>query len=44
VQQYNTTLRTIPQRWIAAIFYPDARPRETFSISEQSQQAPHVQF
>jgi LemA protein len=44
VQQYNTTLRTIPQRWIAAIFYPDARPRETFTISEQSQQAPHVQF
>ncbi len=44
VQQYNTTLRTIPQRWIAAIFYPDAKPRETFSISEQSQQAPHVQF
>jgi LemA protein len=44
VQQYNTTLRTIPQRWIAAIFYPDAKPRETFTISEQSQQAPHVQF
>jgi len=44
VQTYNTTLRTIPQRWIGAIFYPDARPRETFSISEQSQQAPHVQF
>ncbi len=44
VQQYNTTLRTIPSRWIAAIFYPDAKPRETFTISEQSQQAPHVQF
>ena len=44
VQTYNTTLRTIPQRWIAAIFYPDAKPRETFTISEQSQQAPHVQF
>jgi LemA protein len=24
VQVYNTTLRTIPSRWIAAIFYPDA--------------------
>ena len=44
VQRYNTTLRTIPSRWIAAIFYPDAKPRETFTISEQSQQAPHVQF
>ncbi len=44
VQQYNTTLRTIPSRWIAAIFYPDAKPRQTFTISEQEQQAPHVQF
>jgi len=44
VQVYNTTLRTIPSRWIAAIFYPDAKVRETFTISEQAQQAPHVQF
>ena len=41
VQHYNTTLRTIPSRWVAAIFYPDAKPRETFTISEQAQQAPH---
>ena len=44
VRTYNTTLRTIPSRWIAAIFYPDAKVRETFTISEQAQQAPHVQF
>ncbi|HUO88992.1 MAG TPA: LemA family protein [Rhizomicrobium sp.] len=44
VQRYNTTLRTIPSRWIAAIFYPDAKPRETFTISEKAQQAPTVQF
>ncbi|HTQ15309.1 MAG TPA: LemA family protein [Rhizomicrobium sp.] len=44
VQTYNTTLRTIPSRWIAAIFYPDAKPRQTFTISEQAQQAPKVQF
>ena len=44
VQQYNTTLRTIPQRWYAAIFYPDAKVKQTFSISEQEQQTPHVQF
>lgn len=44
VQTYNTTLRTIPSRWVAAIFYPDAKPRETFSISEKAQQAPSVQF
>jgi LemA protein len=44
VQTYNTTLRTIPSRWVAAIFYPDAKPKQTFTISEQAQQAPHVQF
>jgi LemA protein len=44
VQTYNTTLRTIPSRWVAAIFYPDAKVRQTFTISEQAQQAPKVQF
>jgi len=44
VQSYNTTLRTIPSRWIAAWFYPDAKVKETFTISEQAQQAPQVKF
>jgi LemA protein len=44
VQTYNTTLRTIPQRWIAAIFYPDAKPKQTFAATEPAQAAPHVQF
>ena len=44
VQAYNTTLRTIPSRWIAAIFYPDAKPRQTFAIAEKAQQAPEVKF
>jgi LemA protein len=44
VQVYNTTLRSIPSRWVAAIFYPDAKVRETFTISEQAQQAPKVNF
>jgi LemA protein len=44
VQRYNTTLRTIPSRWIAAWLYPDAKPRETFTISEQAQQVPQVKF
>jgi LemA protein len=44
VQTYNTTLRTIPTRWVAAIFYPDAKPRQTFTISEKAQQAPEVKF
>jgi LemA protein len=44
VQQYNTILRTIPGRWIAGIFYPDAKVKENFTISEQAQQAPQVKF
>lgn len=44
VQSYNTLLRTIPYRWTAAMFYPDAKPKETFTISAQAQQAPKVQF
>jgi LemA protein len=44
VQTYNTTLRTIPSRWVAAVLYPDAKVRETFTISEQAQQTPKVQF
>ena len=44
VQTYNTTLRTIPGRWIAAVLYPDAKVKETFTISQQAQEAPKVQF
>ena len=44
VQRYNTVLRTIPGRWIAAFLYPDAKVKETFTISEQAQEAPKVKF
>src|SRR5579862_7724266 len=44
VQTYNTTLRTIPSRWIAAWFYPDAKVKETFTITAQAQEAPQVKF
>jgi LemA protein len=44
VQDYNTALRTYPQRWIASILYPDLKIRETFSISDQAQQVPQVKF
>ena len=44
VQAYNTILRTIPTRWTAAIFYPAAKVKETFTISEKAQEAPKVQF
>ncbi len=44
VQRYNTELRTIPGRWVAAILYPDAKPKATFDIPQESQQAPKVKF
>jgi len=44
VQAYNTQLRTIPGRWIASVLYPDAKVKETFTISEQAQEAPKVKF
>ena len=44
VQKYNTELRTIPGRWIAAIFYPDAEVKASFAAQEGAQQAPQVKF
>ena len=44
VQKYNTTLRTIPSRWVASVLYPDAKVKEAFTISEEAQQAPKVKF
>ena len=44
VQEYNTALRTIPMRWTAALFYPNLKLHETFTISEQAQQVPQVKF
>ncbi len=44
VQRYNTELRTIPGRWIAGVFYPDAKVKETFTSTDAAQQAPAVKF
>lgn len=44
VRLYNTELRTIPGKWIASIMYPDAKVKETFTISEQAQEAPRIRF
>ena len=44
VRAYNTELRTIPGRWIAALLYPDAKVKATFDIPQESQQAPKVKF
>jgi LemA protein len=44
VRAYNTELRTIPGRWIAAIMYPEARPMETFTATAGSERPPQVRF
>ena len=44
VQAYNTEVRTIPGRWIAAILYPDAKPMETFTATPNADRPPNVKF
>jgi LemA protein len=44
VQEYNTTLTTIPSAWIAHMLYPNLKERQTFTISEKAQEAPQVKF
>ncbi len=44
VQVYNTELVTIPGRWWAAIFYPTAKPAETFTAAAGADTAPKVDF
>lgn len=44
VRLYNTELRTIPGRWWAAWLYPEAKPKENFTIDEADRQVPEVEF
>src|SRR3954453_21048251 len=44
VRAYNTELRTIPGRWIASIFYSDAKPMEAFTASTGSERPRNVKF
>ena len=44
VRAYNTELRTIPGRWIAALVYPEAEPMVPFTATPEAQQAPTVRF
>lgn len=44
VRKYNVELRTVPGRWVAAIFYPDAKLKESFSAAPAEQEAPKVLF
>jgi LemA protein len=44
VQVYNTELRTIPGRWWASWFYPNAKLAETFTVDEKLAVPPKVEF
>ena len=44
VRAYNTELRTIPSRWVAAILYPDAKAMENFTATAGSERPPSVKF
>lgn len=48
VKVYNTELRTIPGRWWRDFLYPEAQPKQNFSVAEdemkQIEKAPEVQF
>lgn len=44
VKNYNLEIRTIPGRWIAAIFYPDAQVKQNFTATQAESAAPKVSF
>jgi len=45
VRDYNTELRTIPGKWIAAIMYPEAEIKPTFTATApNADRAPRVNF
>ncbi len=44
VRVYNTELKTIPGKWWASWFYPEAKIAETFSTTPENNQAPKIDF
>ena len=44
VRAFNTEVRTIPGRWIAAVLYPDAKPMEEFTSTAGADRPPPVKF
>lgn len=44
VRQFNTNIRTIPGRWVAAVFYPDMTVKQNFTAPDAVQEAPKVKF
>lgn len=44
VRVYNTELKTIPGRWIAALFYPEAKEMQAFTAIAGAETPPKVDF
>ena len=44
VKKYNLELRTIPNKWIAHLLYPNAKLKQTFTITKQEAKVPQVNF
>jgi LemA protein len=44
VKNYNLELRTVPGRWIASIFYPDAQVKQNFTATPEQSAVPKVSF
>jgi len=44
VKQFNTNIRTIPGRWLQALFYPDLNVKENFTAPDSVTEAPVVNF
>lgn len=44
VRMYNTELRTYPGRIWKSVLYDDSELKETFTVSEEKQQVPDVEF
>jgi LemA protein len=44
VKRYNLELRTIPNKWIAHLLYPEAKIKPTFTISQKDMKVPEVNF
>jgi len=44
VKDYNVELRTIPGKWVAALLYPEAEIKQTFTATPTEQKTPEVAF
>ncbi|MEJ2498864.1 MAG: LemA family protein [Sulfurovaceae bacterium] len=44
VKDYNIELRTIPGKWVAALLYPEAEIKQTFTATPAEQKNPEVAF